>query len=40
VFGIERFGASAPYERLYTELGLTVDKLVAAAEGLVAEKKA
>ena len=35
VLGIERFGASAPYERMYTELGLTVDKLVAAAEGLV-----
>jgi transketolase len=39
VLGIERFGASAPYERLYTELGLTVDKLVAAAEGLVADAK-
>ena len=39
VLGIERFGASAPYERVYTELGLTVDKLVSAAEGLVAAKK-
>jgi transketolase len=39
VLGVERFGASAPYERLYTELGLTVDKLVSAAEGLVAGKK-
>ena len=33
--GVERFGASAPYERIYTELGLTVDKVVAAARGLV-----
>jgi transketolase len=39
VLGVERFGASAPYERLYTELGLTVDKLVAAAEGLIAGKR-
>jgi transketolase len=29
--GIDRFGASAPYQRLYEELGLTVDKMVAAA---------
>ena len=35
VLGIERFGASAPYERIYEELGLTVDKLVDAAERLV-----
>jgi transketolase len=39
VLGIERFGASAPYERLYEELGLTVDKLVAAAERVVEEAK-
>jgi transketolase len=39
VLGLERFGASAPYERLYTELGLTVEKLVAAAEAVIAEKK-
>ena len=39
VLGIERFGASAPYEKLYEELGLTVDKLVAAAEAVIAEKK-
>jgi transketolase len=31
VLGIERFGASAPYARIYQELGLTVDKLVEAA---------
>jgi transketolase len=35
VLGIERFGASAPYERIYEELGVTVDKLVDAAERLV-----
>ena len=35
VLGIDRFGASAPYEKIYEELGLTVDKLVAAAERLV-----
>lgn len=27
--GIERFGASAPYQRIFTEFGLTVDHLVA-----------
>ena len=37
VLGVDRFGASAPYERLYTELGLTVDKLVDAAERVVGE---
>jgi transketolase len=36
VIGLERFGASAPYARLYEELGLTVDKIVAAAKDLVA----
>jgi transketolase len=35
VLGLERFGASAPYERVYEELGLTVDKLVGAARALV-----
>jgi transketolase len=29
VMGLDRFGASAPYERIYEELGLTVDKIVA-----------
>jgi transketolase len=37
ILGVERFGASAPYERLYEELGLTVDKLVDAAERVVGE---
>jgi transketolase len=35
VIGIDRFGASAPYQRIYDELGLTVDKLVEAAQRLV-----
>ncbi len=35
VIGLERFGASAPYARLYEELGLTVDRIVAAAKDLV-----
>jgi transketolase len=35
VLGIDHFGASAPYEKIYEELGLTVDKLVDAAERLV-----
>ena len=34
VLGISRFGASAPYERIYTELGITVDAVVAAATKL------
>jgi transketolase len=29
--GLDRFGASAPYERIYEELGLTVDAIVDAA---------
>jgi transketolase len=35
ILGIERYGASAPYETIYKELGLTVDKIVEAANGLV-----
>lgn len=38
VLGLERFGASAPFARLYEELGLTVDKIVATARQLVAAK--
>jgi transketolase len=34
VIGLERFGASAPYERIYEELGLTVNKIVSAAKKL------
>jgi transketolase len=36
ILGIERFGASAPYQRIYQELGLTVDAVVARAKGLLA----
>jgi len=36
MLGIERFGASAPYQRIYKELGLTVDAVVAAATRLLA----
>ena len=35
IMGIERYGASAPFETIYTELGLTVEKLVETAKGLV-----
>jgi len=35
-FGIDHFGASAPFADIYKGLGLTVDKLVEAARGLVA----
>jgi transketolase len=40
VLGIDRYGASAPYETIYTELGLTVDKLVEAARGVVSAQPA
>ena len=33
--GLDRFGASAPYQRLYEELGLTAEAVVEAAVGLV-----
>ena len=39
VIGVERFGASAPYERIYEELGLTVDKVVAAATHVAGKAK-
>jgi transketolase len=32
MIGIDHFGASAPYQRLYTEYGITVDAVVAASE--------
>jgi len=35
IMGIERFGASAPYQRIYKEVGLTVDAVVARARNLV-----
>jgi transketolase len=36
IIGIDRFGASAPYQTIYKELGLTVEKIVEAAKKLVA----
>ncbi len=33
--GIDRFGASAPYQRLYKEFGLTADNVVQAVTGLL-----
>jgi len=35
MIGINRFGASAPYERIYQEYGLTPEKVVEAARGLL-----
>ena len=35
ILGIDRFGASAPYQTIYKELGLTVDKIVDAAKKIV-----
>jgi transketolase len=35
VLGLTRFGASAPYERIYEELGLTVQKVVDSAKALL-----
>jgi transketolase len=35
VMGLNRFGASAPYEKIFEELGLTVDEIVANVKGLV-----
>jgi transketolase len=34
--GLNRFGASAPYKDLYQHLGMTVDKIVEAAETVIA----
>jgi len=34
--GINRFGASAPYQRIFDELGLTADAVAAAAAGVMA----
>jgi len=35
VMAIERFGESAPYQRIYKEFGLTVDAVVARARTLL-----
>jgi transketolase len=34
VLGLTRFGASAPYEKIYEHLGMTVQKVVDAATSL------
>ena len=36
VIGIDRYGASAPFETVYTELGITVEKVVEAAKMVIA----
>jgi transketolase len=33
--GLDRFGASAPYQTLFKELGITSDKMVQAAKSLL-----
>jgi transketolase len=38
ILGIERFGASAPAARIFTELGFTVDRIVETAKRLVGKK--
>jgi transketolase len=35
VLGVERFGASAPHQRIYQELGLTVERVVATAKKML-----
>ena len=35
VIGLERFGASAPYEKIYEGLGITADAVVKAATTLL-----
>lgn len=35
IIGIDRFGASAPYQRIYKELGLTVERVVSVAKQLL-----
>jgi transketolase len=37
IVGIERFGASAPYERIYQEFGITPEQVAARARALVAQ---
>jgi transketolase len=39
VMGLERYGASAPYERIYEELGLTVDRVVEEATRLADQRQ-
>jgi transketolase len=39
VLGIERFGASAPAARIFTELGMTVDRIVETAKTIVRQDR-
>ena len=32
--GVDKFGASAPYQKIYEEYGITAEAMVAAAKGL------
>ncbi len=36
--GLERYGASAPYEQIYQHLGLTVDRIAEVARGLLEQQ--
>ena len=38
IMGVERFGASAPYARIYEELGLTVQRIVETVVGMLQRK--
>ena len=39
VIGLTRFGASAPYEKIYKELGITVQRVIDTAKALVEGKE-
>jgi transketolase len=39
VIGVDRFGASAPYEIIYEKLGLTIDQITAKAERLIRDNQ-
>ena len=38
IIGLDRFGASAPYEEIYQNLGLTSKRIVEQAQGLLARR--
>jgi transketolase len=38
IIGLDRFGASAPYQEIYQNLGLTSERVVEEAERLIANK--
>ena len=39
LFGLTRFGASAPYEKIYEHLGLTVQKVLDATTQLAGDNR-